>query len=74
MVYRFVINKLMNDSDVKSEFSDVISNWIDYYKTRTNSIGMCFNDTKTLSFIAPIDDDDNDKKYAFEFKFKYTKK
>ena len=29
---------------------------------------------KTLSFIAPIDDDDNDKKYAFEFKFKYTKK
>ena len=29
---------------------------------------------KTLSFVAPLEDEDSDKKYAYEFKFKYTKK
>lgn len=29
---------------------------------------------KTLSFVAPLEDEDGDKKYAYEFKFKYTKK
>lgn len=66
MVYRYVINKLMNDSNVKNEFADVISNWIDYYKHRTNNIGMCFDNTEKMKEFDSVS-----QKEALEFVIDY---
>lgn len=66
IVYRFVINKLMNDSNIKSDFSDVIRNWIDYYKSRTEKIGMCFNNTEIMREFDTVN-----QKEALEFILDY---
>ncbi|MDE5936589.1 MAG: hypothetical protein K2G83_04195 [Ruminococcus sp.] len=48
IVYRYIINRVQNDEVIKREFSDVISNWITYYINKTQSIGMCYNDTEKM--------------------------
>ena len=48
MVYRYVINIVQNDQQIKRDFSNVIDNWISFYKNKTQKIGMCYNNTEIM--------------------------
>lgn len=48
IVYRYVINKVQNDANIKNNFLDIITNWIEFYIIRTQKIGMCYDDTEKM--------------------------